>query len=261
MPERYTSLVALTARSAVDDVGAVVAAARDGGVVDRHSPVGDPREAQEVHWGGRMQSAVVRRLDDADGTPLLRTEAYIGADGATQGLQRQAALLRSFADVLGPEVTAVRDLSAAAEHDLAWLRRVADGQVRHDDVINIHHEGRGTHWVHSHGAARLDVPDLELYGLRSDQVDDATAAIRHVHQRLLRVGLRADLALPDGTPVFLVPVRRAWQRTPLDWPGVGRAGQPRQGHEGPRATLSVLGKRRFGRHRIDLDGVRERLGS
>lgn len=259
MPERYTSLIALTVRSAVDDVGAVVAAARDGGVVDRQSPVGDPREAQEVHWGGRMQSAVVRRLDDVDGTSLLRVEAYIGADGATQGLKRQASLLRSLAEALGSAVTGVRDLSAAVERDLDWLHRVVGGEVRQDDVINVHHEGRGTLWVHSHGAARLDIPDLELYGLRSDQVDDAATAIRHAHQRLLRVGLRADLDLPDGTPVFLVPVRRAWQRIPLDWPGVGRGGQPRPGHEGPRATLSILGKRRFGRHRIDLDGVRERL--
>ena len=36
-------------------------------------------------------------------------------------------------------------------------------------------EGEGTWWVHTHGAARFDVPDLELYGLARAQTAAATA--------------------------------------------------------------------------------------
>lgn len=259
MPDRYTSLMALVLERPVDDVGEVVAGARREGLVDRHSAVGEAREAQEVHWDGRMQKAVVRRVVGEDAAPLLRTEAYIGGDGLRQGMRRQARLLRTLADALDGEVAAVRDLSAARDRDLGWLSRVAGGEVGLEDAVTVHAEGRGTLWVHTHGAARLDVPDLELYGLRSDQVEAATTVLRHVHGILLRGGLRAQLTLPDGRPIYLVPARRAWQHVPLDWPGVGRAGQPRPGHEGPRASLSILGRRWLGRHKVDLDGVREAL--
>jgi hypothetical protein len=73
--------------------------------------------------------------------------------------------------------------------------------------------------------------------------------------------LQASLSLPDGTPVYLVPVLEAWQHVSLDWPGVGRAGQERgPGLDGPRASLSVLRRPRFGRYRRDLAGVVRRLG-
>ncbi len=259
MPERYTSLMALVLDGPLDDVGEVLRTARESGAVDRHRPVGDPREAAEVLWGGRMQKAVARRVAGDDGAPLLRAETYIGAEGLVQGMRRHAQLLAGLAGAVPGEVLAVRDLSAAAERDLGWLRDVAAGQVSMEDAINVHAEGRGTVWVHSHGAGRFDVPDLELYGLHAGQVEAATAAIRRAHDLLLRGGLKVELSLPDGTPVYLVPVREAWQKLPLDWPGVGRAGQVRPGHEGPRATLSVLHPRRFGRYRLDLSGVVDRL--
>ncbi len=60
MPDRYTSRIALVVDTEVD-VGAVVKAAGQHGDIDRGAPVGDPAEAQEVHWGGRMQKAVIRR--------------------------------------------------------------------------------------------------------------------------------------------------------------------------------------------------------
>jgi hypothetical protein len=52
--------------------------------------------AQEVHWGGRMQKAVVRHVE-ADGRTLLRTEAYLGGEGLEHGMQRQAQLLQGLA--------------------------------------------------------------------------------------------------------------------------------------------------------------------
>lgn len=259
MPEKYTSLMALVVDRPVEDVGAVVEAARRSGEVDRNAPIGSPLEAQEVLWGGRMQKAVVRSIEGDDGAPLLRVEAYIGGEGLRHGMRRHAQLLRGLAHALPDRVEAVRDLSAAAERDRAWLERVAAGHVEQRDAITIHAEGQGTLWVHSHGAGRFDVPDLELYGLTRSQVQPAEELLHHLHAQLLRGGLRAELTLEDGTPVHLVPALEAWSHLPLDWPGVGRAGQPRAGHEGPRATVSITHKPRFGRYRKDLGGVLKRL--
>lgn len=257
MADRYTSLVALVLDEMVDDVGAVVKAAGAAGDIDRAAPVRDGAEAQEVHWGGRMQKAVVRRVvDEQDGRPLLRVEAYIGDQGIKEGLRRQAQLLQALARQLRGRVEGVRDLSALVDHDVAWMNRVAIGAVEVDDAIVVRSEGEGIHWVHTHGAARFDIPDLELYGLTRAQVPAAEAALRHVHEQILRRGLRSDLTLPTGEAVYLVPVLEAWQHLDLDWPGVGRAGQDRgPGLDGPRATLSILHKPRFGRYRKDLRGV------
>jgi hypothetical protein len=259
MAERYTSLMALVLDEPVDDVGAVVETARVARRIDRASPVGDGREAQQVLWGGRMQRSVVRSLETADGRALIRVESYVGAEGVTQGMRRQAELLAALAEAVPHPVLSISDLSAAVERDTPWLERVAAGEVKLDDAITVHDEGDRLRWIHSHGAARFDVPDLEIYGLEGTGVPAATAAIRHVHRLLLRGGMKAELQLPDGTPVYLVPVTRAWQHLPLDWPGVGEAGKPRSEHDGPRATLSILTKRRFGRYPLDLDGVIDRL--
>lgn len=259
MAEKYTSMMALVLAQQVPDVRAVVEDARASGAVDRHSPVGDPAEAAEVAWGGRMQKAVIRRVEGDEGQPLLRAETYVGAEGLRQGLRRHAQLLRGLVEHVGREVRAVRDLSSDQEHGLGWLDRVAGGEVRQEDAIHLHHEGQGTFWVHTHGAARFDVPDLELYGVKRSQIEGAERVLRHVHPQILDRGLQAELTLPDGTPVYLVPALEAWGRLPLDWPGVGRAGQPREGHDGPRATLSILHPPRFGRYRKDLEGVLEHL--
>jgi hypothetical protein len=261
--DRYTSQVALVLDRPVQDVSEVVRAAGHAGDIDRAAPVRDEGDrAQEVHWGGRMQKAVVRAVRDDDERPLLRTEAYLGNDGITLGLQRQAKLLQALSRQLKGNVAGVRDLSAAAERDTAWMNRVAIGSVRSDDAIVIVTEGEGTRWMRTHGAARFDVPDLELYGLTRGQLPAAEAALAHVHEQLLRVGLAGRLELPDGTPVYLVPILEAWQHVPLDWPGVGRAGQDRgPGLDGPRASLSVLHKPRLGRYRKDLKGVLERLSA
>ena len=257
MADRYTSRIALVLDAPVDDVGDLVAAAVRAGDVDRHAPFpGQAQQAQEVNWGGRMAKAVVRQLADDDGAPLLRTEAYIGADGLVQGMTRQAQLLQGLARQLSGRVTGVRDLSAMADHDVGWVNRLAIGAVEQSDVINVVDAGTGTHWVHTYGAARLDVPDLELYGLAKAQVSAAELAIAHVHATLVERGLKADLALPSGEPVYLVPVLESWQHLSLDWPGVGRAGQDRgPGLDGPRATLSLLHPARFGRYRKDFKGV------
>ncbi|MDQ4131281.1 MAG: hypothetical protein M3133_09910 [Actinomycetota bacterium] len=261
MPERYTSLMALVLDRPVGSVAEVVEAARRIGEVDRNAPIGDPREAQEVLWGGRMQKAVVRRVEDADRAPLLRVETYIGGEGLRHGMRRHAQLLRGLARALpDPErVVAVRDLSASRDWDRVWLERVAEGHVEQRDAIVVHSEGQGTFWVHTHGAARFDVPDLELYGLTRSQAEPAERLLHDIHTQLLRGGLRAPLTLEDATPVHLVPALEAWSSLPLDWPGVGRAGQPREGHEGPRATISITHKPRFGRYRKDFRGVLKRL--
>lgn len=264
MADRYTSLLALVLDSRVDDVSAVVQAAGKAGDLDRAAPVhGNGAEAQEVQWGGRMQRAVVRSLPDPDdGAPLLRTEAYLGEDGLTGGIQRQAKLLQSLARQLPGGVRSVRDLSARTEREAAWLHRCAIGAVEHEDGIVTVTDGAGTRWVRTHGAARFDVPDLELYGCNAVQAEAAPSVLRHVHEQLLSRGLKADLALPDGTPVYLVPVLEAWQHVNLDWPGVGRAGKDRgAGLDGPRATLSILHRPRFGRYRKDLQGVLDALAA
>ncbi|MDP8960822.1 MAG: hypothetical protein M3N32_04300 [Actinomycetota bacterium] len=259
MPETYTSLMALVVDRPVDNVGAVVEAARHSGEVDRNAPIGNPQEAQEVLWGGRMQKAVVRSVEGADGAPMLRAETYIGGEGLKHGMRRHAQLLRGLAHALPDRVEAVRDLSAAIDRDREWLERVAAGHVEQRDAITVHDEGQGTLWVHTHGAARFDVPDLELYGLTRSQVESAEQLLDHLHAQLLRGGLRAELRLEDSTPVHLVPALEAWPHLPLDWPGVGRAGEPRVGHEGPRATVSITHRPRFGRYRKDLRGVLKRL--
>lgn len=264
MADRYTSRTALVLDAPVDDVGEVVRAAGRAGDVDRGAPVrGSEDEAYEVHWGGRMQKAVVRALrDDRDDAPLLRVEAYLGADGMTEGMRRQAQLLQGLARQLRGRVAGVRDLSAAVDRDEAWMHRLAIGAVEFEDAIVTIADGEGTWWVRTHGAARFDVPDLELYGLAKAQVPAAERALRHVHEQLLRHGLQHQPTLPDGTQVYLVPVLEAWQLVPMDWPGVGRAGQERGPElDGPRATLSVFHKPRFGRFKKDLEGVVARLAA
>lgn len=261
MADRYTSLVALVLDRPVDSVRRVVEAAGRAGDIDRAAEVrGDGDEAMEVHWGGRMQKAVVRRVEADDGAPLLRTEAYIGDQGPTEGMRRQARLLQALSRPLEGHVTGLRDLSALADRDTAWMNRLTVGAVDQPDAIAHHVDGEGVRWLHTHGAARFDVPDLELYGLNAAQVEPAGPVLRHVHDQLLRGGLRTELHLPGGEPVHLVPVLDAWRHLNLDWPGVGRAGQDRgEGLDGPRATLSITHKPRLGRYRTDLEGVLEAL--
>lgn len=272
MAEQYTSRIALVLDEPVEHVGQIVDAAVKAGDIDRAGPVrGQPHEAMEVHWGGRMQRGVVRRVwsgadgtaDDTatDGDPLLRTETLVAGDGFANGLQRQAKLLQALARQLPGRVRGVRDLSAVVDRDEGWIHRVAVGAVEPDDAIVLRADGEGTWWVRSHGAARFDVVDLELYGLAKAQVGAAEALLRYVHDQLFKgPGLKAQLAMPDGTPIYLVPVLEAWQHLPLDWPGIGKAGTPRgPGLDGPRATLSVLHAKRFGRYKKDFEGVLARL--
>lgn len=264
MADRYTSLLALVLDAPVEDLSAVVQAAVKAGDLDRAAPVrGHESQAQEVQWGGRMPRAVVRAMSDPDdGASLLRSEAYLGEDGLAGGIQRQAKLLQGLARQLPGRVIGVRDLTARCERDTAWLHRCAIGAVEHQDGIVTVVDGEGTRWVRTHGAARFDVPDLEVYGCNPVQAAAAPAVLEHVHGQLLDGGLKRGLALPDGTPVYLVPVLDAWQQVPLDWPGVGRAGKDRgPGLDGPRATLSVLRKPRFGRYRKDLQGVLDVLAA
>lgn len=261
MADQYTSRIALVLDAPVADLGELVQAAGRAKDIDRGAPVrGSDGAAYEVHWGGRMQKAVVRGLEE-DGAPLLRAEAYVGGEGLKEGMRRQALLLQGLARQLRGRVRGVRDLSARTDRDEAWLNRLAIGVVEVDDAIVWRAEGEGTWWVRSHGAARFDVPDLELYGLSRAQVPAAEAALVHVHGQLLRGGIKADLSLPDGTAVYLVPVLEAWQHVPLDWPGVGRAGKGRgPGLDGPRASLSILKPPRFGRYKKDVRGVLDHLG-
>ena len=262
MADRYTSQLALVLDAPLDDVEEVVRAAGHLGDIDRAAGLtGEPAVAQEVQWGGRMQKAVVRALrDEEDDRPLLRTETYLGEDGPVGGMQRQTKLLQALARQLTGRVAGVRDLSARTERDLAWVHRLAIGAVQPEDAVVAVVDGEGTRWVRTHGAARFNVPDLELYGCTRSQAEAAPAVLAHVHAQLFSDGLKSGLHLPDGTPVYLIPVRDAWQHVPLDWPGVGRAGRDRgPGLDGPRATLSVLHRPRLGRYRKDLEGVLDRL--
>jgi hypothetical protein len=258
--EKYTSKLAVVLGEPVEDVGVVVKGAREAGDIDRASAVrGEGHEAQEVHWGGRMQRAVVRQIEE-DGVPLLRTETYIGGDGLKVGMQRHAKLLQALVRQLKDRTAGLRDLSAQVERDEAWMNRLAVGAVEYEDAVTHVAEGEGTWWVRTHGAARFDVPDLELYGLKRGQVEPAKQALAHVHDQLLAHGLKSDLFLPDGTPVYLVPVLEAWQHVPLEWPGVGKAGVERgPGLDGPRASLSVRHRPRLGKWKVDLKGVRKVL--
>ena len=259
MADRYTSRIALLLDQPAGPVDEIVKRAGTAGDVDRGTPVrGEGAEAMEVNWGGRMQRAVIRRVSE-DGRHLLRTEAYVGDGGPKDGIKRQVLLLQGLArHVEG--VAGVVDLEARVEHDLGWLNRAAVAGAPLEDLISHEVDGLGTRWVHTHGAARFDVPDLELYGLSAGQTDAASAALRHVHRQLLTGGLESELSLPSGEPVYLVPVLDAWQHCDLEWPGVGRAGKERgPGLDGPRATLSLLHKPRFGRYKVDLEGLRQAL--
>ena len=266
------SRIALVLDAPIDDVGALVSEARGAGGIDRASAhLGDGSVAQDVHWGGRMQRAVVRSIEEG-GLPLLSTDVAIAGDGLIEGLSRQGALLAAFARVLPGRVVGVRDLSARVARDEAWLTRLAAGVVDPSDAVVVgvgaDPAGRGAShrsevgWVLTHGAARLGVPDLELYGVPPAAIPAARRALERVASQLAVGGLSAPLSLEDGTPVRLVPVLEVWSGLPAHWPGLGRAGEDRgPGLDGPRATLSVLHRARFGRHRLDLDGVRERLTS
>jgi hypothetical protein len=266
-----SSRIALVLDGPVEDVGALVAQVRTEGGIDRASAhVGDGTDAQDVHWGGRMQRAVIRRVEE-DGRWTLHTEVMIAGDGLVDGLSRQAALLAALARTLAGRVRGVHDLSARVERDLVWLTRVAAGVVDPTDAVVVEvgadpseprGGGRGpVGWVLTHGAARLGVPDLELYGVPTGSIASACAVLERVGGQLATEGLGAPLSLADGTLVRLVPVLEVWSALPASWPGPGRAGVDRgPGLDGPRATLSVLHRARFGRHRLDLEGIRDRLG-
>jgi hypothetical protein len=251
----------------IEDVGTVVAAARADGGIDRATPrTGDGSVAQEVAWGGRLQRAIVRSAEaEEDGAPLLVVETDIVSDGLVEGLMRHAALVGALARVAPGRILEVRDLSARTVRDEAWLARVAGSQPKPQDGVSVMlgaaPEGvRGVGWALTHGAARFGVPDLELYGVPTGAEGAAMAALGHVAGQLLAGGLAAQVSLPDTTPLRLVPVLEVWPGLPAGWPGTGRAGVDRgPGLDGPRATLSVLHRPRFGRHRLDLEGVRERL--
>jgi hypothetical protein len=256
------SLMALILDRPVEDVAEVVTAARTAGGIDRASAhLSDGTIAQDVHWGGRMQRAVVRAVDDG-GTPLLRTEVALASDGLAEGLPRQVALLAALARALPGRVRGVRDLSARTDRDDVWVSRVSAGVVEVGDGV-VSMLGAGTSpagWVLTHGAARFGVPDLELYGVPAGATEAAIAVLARVAGQLVAGGLDAPLSLPDGTPLRLVPVLEVWPTLPVAWPGLGRAGVDRgPGLDGPRATLSVLRRPRLGRHRLDLEGVRDRL--
>jgi len=261
------SRIALVLDRDIEDVGAVVATARAEGGIDRATPrSGDGSVAQEVAWGGRLQRAVVRSALE-DGVPMLIAETDIVSDGLVEGLARHAALVAALAHALPGRVRGVQDLSARTARDEAWLTRVAGGAPTSTDgvrsIVGASAKGpRGVGWVLTHGAARFGVPDLELYGITAGAQAAALAALDHVIGRLLADGLGADISLQDMTPLRLVPVLEVWPGLPADWPGTGRAGVDRgPGLDGPRATLSVLHRPRFGRHRLDLEGVTGRLAT
>jgi hypothetical protein len=272
------SRIDLVLSGAVPDLIELMRAVRATGGVDRSSPRGaDPSRAQEVLWGGRMQRALVQVVDAperepsdpgamAQGTPLarVRVEADLSGDGFVDGLARHATLTLALAEALGDGVIEIDDRSARMRRERSWLERVATGGARPEDATSSveHVDAAGIAWLATHGAARFAIPDLELYGLSSAALSAGRHALARVHAQLLADGLAAPLSLADGTPVRLVPVLEVWGSMPLGWPGVGRAGVDRgEGLDGPRATLSVLHRARFGRHRLDLDGVRARLAA
>lgn len=268
MGEHLSSRMALVVDAPVADVGALVATARAAGGVDRVVPLTTSSGAVEVHWGGRLQRAVVRGLtDEDDGASLLRTEASIGSDGLVDGLARQATLLTALATALTASGTGrvlrVRDHAARIERDLRWLGRVAAGGAGPDDAVTLVVAGEGpARWIHTHGAARFGVPDLELYDVPAAEATTRVAldALRLVMAQLLAGGIGAVLTLGDGVRVRLIPVLEAWPRLALTSPGIGRAGIDRgPGLDGPRATLSILHRPRLGRHRLDLAGVIDHL--
>jgi hypothetical protein len=261
MADQLPSRLALVLSGPVEDLAGLVARARTAGGVDRASPQGGPHpQAWEVHWGGRMQRAVVRAVpDEVDGVPLLRTEANIGGDGLVGGMARHGQLLAALARAVeGCDVVGVSDLSSRSMHETAWLERIASGSVRLEDGVRSVVAGEGgLRWIHTHGAARFGVPDLELYDLTEGPlVAHALGAVRSVMSQLLDGGIGAGLMLPGGPRVRLIPVLEAWPRLPLELPGIGRAGVDRgPGLDGPRATLSIHHPARLGRHRLDLGGV------
>ena len=159
----------------------------------------------------------------------------------------------------------VRDLSARLARDEDWLARVAGGSAAASDGVRAvvgaaAQDRRQVSWVLTHGAARFGVPDLELYGVPAGSEAAAIGVLERVAAQLLAGGLEAELSLDGSTPLRLVPVLEVWPDLPASWPGAGRAGVDRgPGLDGPRATLSVLHRPRFGRYRLDLGGVRERL--
>lgn len=260
MADKYTSKIALVLSAPAGPIDKLVEVAIAAGDIDRATPVRDEgTEAMEVNWGGRMQRAVIRRVTSDDGRHMVRTEAYIGDRGPRQGIKRQAGLLQVLARHLDA-VTAVVDLDAEVEHELAWLHATVVSGSTLAETVGHSVEGTGLRWVHTHGAARFDIPDLELYAVSAGRVEAASAALRHVHEQLLVGGLTADLTMADGVPVYLVPVRQAWLHCEMGWPGVGRAGEDRgPGLNGPRASLSLLHRPRFGKFKVDLSGFVDAL--
>jgi hypothetical protein len=194
---------------------------------------------------------------------VLISEVDIVADGLVEGLARHAALVAALAAALPGRVREVRDLSARVVRDEGWLARVATGRLAATDgvraTVGAAAEGpRGVGWVLTHGAARFGVPDLELYGVAagSDRPQrpppsstSPSSCSRWYRRGALAPGRDAAPARAGPRGLARTAGRLAGDR---DAPGVDRG----PGLDGPRATLSVLHRPRFGRYRLDLDGVR-----
>jgi hypothetical protein len=256
------SRLALVLDDAVD-LDAVITGAREVGALDHAAPLAsDPSRAREVRWGGRLQRAVVRVVPDGDDL-LLRVETLVATEGWRAGLAHQARLVADLAQVVAAGAAAtpvVRDLSARRDRDRGWLERAAAGELAVAEAVGIDVEPGRWSWLAGHGAARFGVPDLELYGVPVERIAAAESLLVHVVGALLERGLGAPLDDGRGRALRLVPVLEAWQHLPVERPGVGRAGRVRgPGLDGPRATLSVLHRRRLGRHRLDLTGVVDAL--
>ena len=225
------SLLALILDRPVEDVAEVVAAARAAGGIDRASAHrADGTLAQDVHWGGRMQRAVVRAIDEA-GTPLLRTEVAIASDGLAEGLSRQVALLAALAQALPGRVRRVRDLSARVDRDEAWMTRVSAGVVEVGDAVVsiIGAQAPPAGWVLTHGAARFGVPDLELYGVPAGAAEAAVVVLDRVAGQLVAGGARCTTVAPRRHGAAARPGARG-----VAWPARRLAGS-RARRGGPRS--------------------------
>lgn len=137
----------------------------------------------------------------------LTIAGRINPDAPLHDLARLLRVLR----VAAPDACAIIDPDTQAMHGPQWLDHVVGTQLppRLDAFYQVHriHED-GLIWLHTHGLERLGVPELEMLGVSTQNLEQATRLFRAGVAHLVHQGVPAHgepVQLGRGMVVSFIP--------------------------------------------------------